>query len=158
MPARKDTHPNRPFAASERPSNAAARSNIGILLLGTLMISACAFRETADWTYVSNAWGGMLAGEAQVKERTVIIPLQLGIHPVTRPDSAICVNGTKAKLVERKVEVLFKKGLCGDWSQRGSHEVEIRRPPAGQYTIVYADKAAGYPPIGVLQVPEVARK
>jgi hypothetical protein len=135
---------------------------IGLALSAGAFLLGCADRvvqqittETADWSYVLDAWGGVTSGEAVITEDTVSLPLALGgIAKPTRMDSAICVCGASMAVgkFSSRVLVSLKKCVCGSGANRPL-AASMPRERYGEFEVVYNDPTAGFPYIGELSVP-----
>jgi hypothetical protein len=104
-------------------------------------------QEKADWDYVEAAWGGAKAGPVEVQGQTLKIPLVLHLHKSTRTDSGICIYNPAGKVHGKQIRVRLDQGVCSNRAAR-LKVVEIPKPAAGEYEIVYDDFSARYPIIG----------
>lgn len=106
----------------------------------------------ASWRYVEDGWGGLAAGEPRIAGGSVTLPLELGIHPKQRVDSAICIAALSASVKHARIVVHLHKGICGSGSVT-VYEATFPRPAAGTYPVVYDDLLAGFPKIGEVRIP-----
>jgi hypothetical protein len=120
---------------------------LAVLLMGCDRTVVWLTREKADWDYVEAAWGGAKAGPVEVQGQTLKIPLVLHLHKSTRTDSGICIYNPAGKVHGKQIRVRLDQGVCSKMAAR-SKVVEIPKPPAGEYEIVYDDFSARYPVLG----------
>ncbi|MEA2562735.1 MAG: hypothetical protein QOH06_4239 [Acidobacteriota bacterium] len=104
-------------------------------------------KEKAGWDYVEAAWGGAKAGPVEVEGDILKIPLLLHVHESTRADSSICIYDPAGKVRGKRIRVRLDRGICSNSAARLT-VVEIPKPAAGEYEIVYDDFFARYPVIG----------
>jgi len=108
----------------------------------------------ATWRYVEDRWGGLAAGEPQVTETSLTLPLRLGLHETQHVDSAICVTGIAARTQRSRIVVRLNRGICGQGAAVPyPHRATLPRPAQGTYAVVYDDLLAGYPKIGEARIP-----
>lgn len=128
-----------------------------VALLVTACSASCArvvstaTTTPASWSYVEEAWGGLALVSPTVASGTVSLPLETGIHPPKRFDSAICVCGASARTDGARIVVLLESCVCGPGSKR-TLLVQMSKPTPGVYSVHYDDAAAGFPKIGELVV------
>ncbi len=121
-------------------------------LTGCNRLVTWASTKTAPWSYVEDGWGGTALESYLVESNQVNLKFKLLIHDVKRIDSGICSCGTSAKLQQNRILVRMKSCLCGPGADT-HHVAIIRRPPPGQYLVVYDDPSANYPRIGEITIP-----
>jgi hypothetical protein len=130
------------------------KSKAGLLILLLAVLQTGCEREVvrlsqekADWDYVEAAWGGARAGPVEVQGQTLKIPLVLDVHESTRTDSGICIYNPAGKVHGKRIRVRLDRGVCSNKAARLT-VVEIPKPAAGEYEIVYDDFSARYPVLG----------
>lgn len=108
--------------------------------------------ESAPWSYVEDAWGGLAIAESRTAENQVSLTFRLRAHEPKRLDSAICLCGTSARVRAERIMVRLEKCLCGGGASAPLMAV-LSKPPAGEYEVVYDDAAAGFPHVARITVP-----
>lgn len=128
-------------------------SSLSLFQIGCIQTVAWFTKKTATWEYVDKAWGGASAGPVELHDQNLIIPISLLIRNASRPDSGICVYDPSGYVKGSRIYIRLKQGLC---SQTAAHSIEakIKKPPVGEYDIVYDDSAANYPVLGKATIPE----
>jgi hypothetical protein len=137
------------------------RSRTSCLLVVLVLLAALgcsravtwATTERATWSYVREAWGGVLLGSPIHTGAELRLPFNLDVKSAKRMDSGVCVCGVRARLDGTRIVVAFYKCVCGPGAT-GDLTAMIARPRAGAYSVVYDDKEAGYPVIGSIQIEQ----
>jgi hypothetical protein len=128
-------------------------SSLLLFQIGCIQTVVWFTKKTANWEYVDKAWGGAIAGPVELHDQNLIIPITLWIHNASRPDSGICVYDPSGYVKGSRIYITLKQGLC---NQTAAHSIEakIKKPPVGEYDIVYDDSAANYPVLGKATIPK----
>jgi hypothetical protein len=108
--------------------------------------------ESAPWSYVEDAWGGLGIAESKTVNNQVSLTFRLHVHESKRLDSAICTCGAGARLLADRILVRLDKCLCSDGASTQLIAV-LPKPASGNYDVVYDDAAAGFPHIARLELP-----
>jgi len=113
----------------------------------------------ATWSYVEKGWGGVALGSPTVEANRVSLPLNLGVHPPERIDSAICISRVSGHVENGRIAVRIYKRICkgGPGSKTAAEGAEdltvhVGKPAPGRYAVVYDDASAGFPKIGEVEV------
>ncbi len=114
---------------------------------------AIAHAESADWAYVTSAWGGIAVATPSFSATSVHVPLTFWVGKTTRMDSAICIKRISGLVRDKTIVVSVAKRLCGLGRDVQDRSFDIPRPKAGTYSVVYDDETAAFPAIGILDVP-----
>ena len=107
----------------------------------------------APWTYVREAWGGIVPGSPSVEGSRLRLPFTLDLKSAKRGDSGVCICGVKARNEGSRIVVAFYECVCGPGAIR-DFTATMPRPKPGTYSVVYDDHDAGFPALGSVEVAE----
>jgi hypothetical protein len=106
-----------------------------------------ASKEKASWQFIQQKCQGISIGRTTSSQDELFIP----ISAIDHLDSAICIYDARARLLENRILVSVRKGLC----KGGNLPLLIARlpkPAPGDYLVAYDDPAANFPVIGTMHV------
>jgi hypothetical protein len=132
-------------------------SATALTILGLLSVLACGravtwmSTERAPWSYVREAWGGIIVRTAEPSGTQLRLTFELDVKSAKRVDSGICVCGIQARLDGTQIVVGFSKCVCGSGTMEAL-AVAAPRPRPGAHTVVYDERTAGYPVIASIKV------
>ena len=118
---------------------------IGLAVAACLAVSSGTLRrlvwyDSAPWSYVQAAWGGLELGTPMRTDRGVRIPVSLQYEKATRVDSAISLSGISGAVVDNELRLRMSRCICDSrWVQKGPLVLELGAVPPGKYEVAYED-------------------